>query len=157
MKTTIIVLTVLASSALAGATALAALRCDDDSRTQQGDTRALVSPALLKLLLEHPALEPYLRRGAAGRSPLVVSDRLVEPGLAPSRFGQPIVIVGDAELRGRACLRVAAFDRSGSRATATVEVRPERSRVVFRLETAGGWWRVVGAQEAAGSKRSASR
>lgn len=70
MKTTIVLLTVLAFSALARASVMAALRCEDDARSQQGDTRAFVSPELLKLLLEHLALEPILRRGTSGRSPL---------------------------------------------------------------------------------------
>ena len=58
----------------------------------------LVPRPVLKLIVEHPALAPYLHPEAPGRVPLVVSDHLLEPGVTLSRFGQPLRIVPDREV-----------------------------------------------------------
>src|SRR6266571_8676120 len=59
---------------------------------------SLVPRPVLKLIVEHPVLAPYLHPEAPGRVPLLVSDHLLEPGVTPSRFGQPLRIVPDREL-----------------------------------------------------------
>jgi hypothetical protein len=106
-----------------------------------GAGQALVPPALLKLLIEHPILTKYIPRG-----PLLVSDSLLEPGLVPSRFGQRVEVVGDSELGDRACLRLLSFDVRGLDATAVAEYRAQQVEFHFALKrSAAGWWRVVGA------------
>src|SRR5438034_9289206 len=97
----------------------------------------LVPRPVLKLIVEHPALAPYLHPEAPGRVPLVVSDHLLEPGVTPSRFGEPLRIVPDRELRTEPHLRILSFEVDGSRAKAVVEYRVEgvRDRKSTRLNS----------------------
>ena len=105
----------------------------------------LPRPAL-KLIVEHPALAPYLHPEIAGRLPLVVSDHLLEPGVTPSRFGQPLRIVQDRDVGTQPHLRISSFEVNGSRAKAVVEYRAEGVEAVFNLRRdSKGWWTVVDA------------
>ncbi len=107
---------------------------------------ALVPRPVLKLIVEHPALAPYLHPDAADRVPLVVSDHLLEPGVTPSRFGQPLRIVPDREVGTQPHLRILSFEVDGSRAKAVVEYRVEGVQAVFDLRRdAKGWWTVADA------------
>jgi len=107
---------------------------------------ALVPRPVLKLIVEHPVLAPYLHPDAAGRVPLVVSDHLLEPGVTPSRFGQPLRIVPDREVGTQPHLRILSFEVDGSRAKAVVEYRVEGVQAVFDLRRdAKGWWTVADA------------
>ena len=106
----------------------------------------LPRPAL-KLIVEHPVLAPYLPAEAAGRVPLVVSDHLLEPGITPTRFGQPLRIVTDREVGTKPHLRILSFDVDGSRARAVVEYEVEGVQAVFDLRRdSKGWWTVVDAK-----------
>src|SRR5712664_2898074 len=110
----------------------------------------LVPRPVLKLIVEHPALAPYLHAEAAGRVPLAVSDHLLEPGVTPSRFGQPLRIVPDREVGTKPHLRILSFDVDGSRATAVVEYKVEGVQAVFDLRRdSKGWWTVFDARVAA--------
>src|SRR5207253_10783184 len=80
---------------------------------------------VLKLIVEHPVLAPYLHPETPGRVPLLVSDHLLEPGVMPSRFGQPLRIVPDRELGTKPHLRVLSFEVDGARAKAVVEYKVE--------------------------------
>jgi len=107
----------------------------------------LLPRPVLKLIVEHPALTPYLHSEIAGRVPLVVSDHLLEPGVTPSRFGQPLRIVPDREVATKPHVRILSFDVEGSRAKAVVEYRVEGVRAVFDLRRdSKGWWTVVDAK-----------
>src|SRR5881409_1847398 len=109
----------------------------------------LVPRPVLKLIVEHPVLAPYLHPGAAGRVPPVVSDHLLEPGVTPSRFGQPLRIVPDREVGTEPHLRILSFEVDGSRAKAVVEYRVEGVQAVFDLRRdAKGWWTVADARVA---------
>jgi len=106
----------------------------------------LPRPAL-KLIVEHPVLAPYLHPEAAGRVPLVVSDHLLEPGVTPSRFGQPLRIVQDRDVGTQPHLRISSFEVDGSRAKAVVEYRAEGVEAVFNLRRdSKAWWTVVDAE-----------
>src|SRR5712664_3199471 len=83
-------------------------------------SQALVPRPVLKLIVEHPALAPYLHPEIAGRAPLVVSDHLLEPGVTPSRFGQRLRIIPDGEVGSQAHLRILSFEVDGSQARAVV-------------------------------------
>jgi len=108
---------------------------------------ALVPRPVLKLIVEHPVLAPYLHPDAAARVPLVVSDHLLEPGVTPSRFGQPLRIVPDQEVGTQPHLRILSFEVDGSRAKAVVEYRVEGVQAVFDLRRdAKGWWTVADAR-----------
>ncbi len=110
---------------------------------------ALVPRPVLKLIVEHPVLAPYLHPEAAGRVPLVVSDHLLEPGVTPSRFGQPLRIVHDREVGTEPHLRILSFEVDGSRAKAVVEYEVEGVQAVFDLRRdAKGWWTVADAKVA---------
>src|SRR5216117_721375 len=114
---------------------------------QLQQSQPLVPRPVLKLIVEHPALAPYLHPEAPGRVPLVVSDHLLEPGVTPSRFGQPLRIVHDRELRTEPHLRILSFEVDGSRAKAVVEYKVEGVQAVFDLRRdAKGWWTVVDAK-----------
>ena len=109
----------------------------------------LVPRPALKLIVEHPALAPYLHPEAPGRVPLVVSDHLLEPGATPSRFGQPLRIVHDRELGTEPHLRILSFEVDGSRAKAVVEYKVEGVQAVFDLRRdSKGWWTVADAKVA---------
>src|SRR5213593_848498 len=96
-------------------------------------SQPLVPRPVLKLIVEHPALAPYLHPEAASRVPLIVSDHLLEPGVTPSRFGQPLRIVQDRDVGTRPHLRIWSFEVDGSRAKAVVEYRAEGVEAVFNL------------------------
>src|SRR5260221_5634844 len=109
-------------------------------------SQPLVPRPVLKLIVEHPALAPYLHPEIAGRAPLVVSDHLLEPGVTPSRFGQPLQIVPDREMGTRPHLRILSFEVDGARAKAVVEYRVEGVQAVFDLRRdSKGWGTVVDA------------
>lgn len=106
----------------------------------------LLPRPVLKLIVEHPALAPYLHTEIAGRVPLLVSDHLLEPGVTPSRFGQPLRIVPDREVGSQPHLRIIRFQVDGSRAKAVVEYKVEGVQAVFDLRRdSKGWWTVVDA------------
>jgi len=101
------------------------------------------------LIVEHPVLAPYLHPEAPGRVPLVVSDHLLEPGVTPSRFGQPLRIVHDREVGTKPHLRILSFEVDGARAKAVVEYKVEGVQAVFDLRRdAKGWWTVADARVA---------
>lgn len=107
----------------------------------------LVPRAALKLIIEHPALEPYLQQEIAARAPIVVSDHLLEPGLTPSRFGQRLAILGDRDIGAQRHLRFRSVTADGVRATVVIECEAERMEASFTLEkSASGWWTVVNAK-----------
>ena len=111
---------------------------------QQG--QQLVPRAVLKLIIEHPALVGYLHPEIAGRTPLVVSDHLLASGVTPSRFGQPVRILSDREVGSQPHIRFASFEVEGARAKTVIEYKVESLEIVFTLEsTALGWWKVVDA------------
>src|SRR5436309_9033792 len=112
-------------------------------------SQPLVPRPVLKLIVDHPTLAPYLHPEVAGRVPLVVSDHLLEPGVTPSKFGQPLQIVPDREVGTRPHLRILSFEVDGSRAKAVVEYRVEGVQAVFDLRRdAKGWWTVADARVA---------
>jgi len=107
----------------------------------------LVPRPVLKLIVEHPALAPYVHPEIAGRVPLVVSDHLLEPGVTPSRFGQPLRIVPDREVATKPHLRILSFDVDGFRAKAVVEYKVEGVLAIFDLRRdSKGWWTAVDAK-----------
>jgi hypothetical protein len=107
----------------------------------------LVPRPVLKLIVDHPALAPYLHPEVAGRVPLVVSDHLLERGVTPSKFGQPVRIVHDRDVGAQPHLRILSFEVDGSRAQAVVEYRVEGVRVEFDLRSnSHGWWTVADAK-----------
>ena len=115
--------------------------------TQQAQT--LVPRAVLKLIIDHPALAPYLHPEVAGRVPLVVSDHLLEPGVTPSKFGLPLRIVPDREVGTQPHIRILTFKIDGSRAVATIEYKVEGVQGLFNLKReSNGWWSVVDAKVA---------
>ncbi len=115
----------------------------------------LVPRPVLKLIVEHPALAPYLHAEAAGRVPLVVSDHLLEPGVTPSRFGQPLRIVQDRDVGTQPHLQILSFAVDGSRAKAVVEYKVEGVQAVFDLRRdSKGWWTVVDAKVIEQGRRS---
>ena len=107
-----------------------------------------VPRAVLKLIIQHPALDPYLNPATTGRSPLVVSDHLIAPGITPSRFGEPIRILDDREIGAVPHLRFRSFESSGTHAKAVVEYRARGVEATFLLESNRGWWSVVDAKVA---------
>ena len=107
-------------------------------------SQQLVPRAVLKLIIDHPALAGYLHPEVAGRVPLVVSDHLLAPGVTPSKFGQPVRILGDREVGSQPHIRFQSFEVQGTRAKTMVEYKVEGVQAVFNLEsTASGWWSVV--------------
>ncbi len=115
----------------------------------------LVPRPVLKLIVEHPALGPYLHPERVGRLPLVVSDHLLEPGITPSRFGQPLRIVHDRDVGTQPHLRILSFVVDGSRAKAVVEYKVEGVQAVFDLRRdSKGWWTVVDAELVEQERRS---
>src|SRR2546426_12226485 len=109
----------------------------------------LVPRPALKLIVEHPALAPYLHPEVAGRVPLVVSDHLLEPGVTPSKFGQPLRIVPDREVGTQPHIRILTFKIDGSGAKATIEYKVEGVQGLFNLKReSNGWWSVVDAKVA---------
>jgi hypothetical protein len=106
----------------------------------------LVPRPVLKLIVDDPALAPYLHPEVVGRVPLIVSDHLLEPGVTPSKFGQPLRIVHDRDVGTQPHLRVLSFEVDGSQAKAVVEYRVEGVQAVFDLRQSKGWWTVVGAK-----------
>jgi len=117
---------------------------------------SLVPRPVLKLIVEHPVLASRLHPEVPGRVPLVVSDHLLEPGVTPSKFGQPLRIVPDGKVGTQPHLRFSSFEVDGSRATAVVEYRVEGVQAVFDLRRdSKGWWTVVDATVAAHQPGSA--
>jgi hypothetical protein len=107
-------------------------------------SQSLVPRPVLKLIVDHPALAPYLHPEVVGRVPLMVSDHLLEPGVTPSKFGQPLRIVHDRDVGTQPHLRILSFEVDGSRAKAVVEYKVEGVRVEFDLRSnSHGWWTVA--------------
>ncbi len=114
---------------------------------QLQQSQPLVPRPALKLIVDHPALAPYLHPEVVGRVPLVVSDHLLEPGVTPSKFGRPLQIVPDREGGTRPHLRILSFEVDGSRAKAVIEYRVEGVQAVFDLRRdSKGWWTVADAK-----------
>ncbi len=79
--------------------------------------------------------------------PLIVSDHLLEPGVTPSKFRQPLRIVHDRDVGAQPHLRILSFEVDGSRAKAVVEYQVEGVRVEFDLRSnSHGWWTVADAK-----------
>ena len=127
-------------------TVVGAVACQVLMAVSLQQSPALVPRPVLKLIVEHPVLAPYLHPEAAGRVPLVVSDHLLEPGVTPSRFGQPLRIVPDRQVGTEPRLRMLSFDVDGSRAKAVVEYKVKGVQAVFDLRRdSKGWWTVADA------------
>ncbi len=116
-------------------------------RASGQQSQQLVPRAVLKLIIDDPALSGYLHPEAAGRVPLVISDHLLASGVTPSKFGQPVRILGDREVGSQPHIRFRSFEVRGARAKTVVEYKVEGVEAVFTLEsTASGWWKVVDAK-----------
>ena len=89
-------------------------------------SRQLVPRAVLKLIIDHPALAGYLHPEVAGRVPLVISDHLLAPGVTPSKFGQPVRILSDREVGSQPHIRFQSFEVQGARAKTVIEYKVER-------------------------------
>jgi len=112
-------------------------------------SQPLIPRAVLKLIIEHPALAGYLHPEVAGRVPLVISDHLLAPGVTPSQFGRPVRILSDREVGSQPHLRFESFKVKGSRGKAVIEYKVEGVEAVFDLEsTSPGWWKVLDARVA---------
>src|SRR6266705_5880080 len=110
-------------------------------------SQQLIPRAVLKLIIDDPALAGYLHPEAAGRVPLVISDHLLAQGVTPSKFGQPVRILSDREVGSQPHIRFRSFEVRGARAKTVVEYKVEGVEAVFTLEsTALGWWKVVDAK-----------
>jgi len=110
------------------------------------ENQQLVPRAVLKLIIQHPALDQYLNPAATGRGPLVVSDYLLALGITPSRFGEPIRILDEREAGSLSHLRFRSFELAGARARAVVEYKAKGVEAAFILENNGGWWGVANAK-----------
>ena len=84
-------------------------------RASGQQSQQLVPRPVLKLIIDHPALAGYLHPEAAGRVPLVISDHLLAPGVTPSKFGQPVRILGDREVGSQPHIRFRSFEVQGAR------------------------------------------
>jgi len=116
-----------------------------DSTTQQ--SQSLLPRSVLKLIIDHPILAPFLHSEISDRVPLVVSDHLLEPGVTPSKFDQPLRIIRDREVGAQPHLRILSFEMSGSRAKALIEYKVEGVEALFNLERdSKGWWTVIDAR-----------
>src|SRR6266487_4018131 len=110
-------------------------------------SQALVPRPVLKLIVDHPALAPYLHPEVVGRVPLMVSDHLLEPGVTPSKFGHPLRIVHDRDVGAQPHFRFLSFEVDGSRANAVVEYQVEGVQAVVDLRRVSkGWWTVADAK-----------
>ena len=117
------------------------------SGTSGSQMLPLVPRAVLKLIIDHPALAKYLHPEIEGRVPLVISDHLLESGVTPSKFGKPVRILSDREVGTLPHLRFTSFEVEGTRATARLEYKVEGVEAAFILETTtSGWWKVVDAK-----------
>ena len=109
----------------------------------------LIPRAVVKLIIDHPALAGYLHPEVAGRVPLVISNHLLADGVTPSKFGQPVRILGDREVGAQPHIRFKSFAMEGSRAKTVLEYDVEGVEAVFNLQRSdSGWWSVVDAQVA---------
>ncbi len=112
-------------------------------------SQQLIPRAVLKLVIDHPALAGYLHPEVAGRVPLVISDHLLAPGVTPSKFGQPVRILSDREVGSQPHIRFQSLEVEGSQAKTVIEYKVEGVEAVFILEsTSSGWWKVVDAKVA---------
>jgi hypothetical protein len=119
------------------------------SGTSGSQKLPFVPRAVLKVIIDHPALAKFLHPEVEGRVPLVISGHLLESGVTPTKFGRPVRILSDRELGALPHLRFTSFEVEGSRATVRVEYKVEGVEAVFILESsASGWWRVVDAEVA---------
>jgi hypothetical protein len=136
----------VAQIALVGAL-LAALASDRTWGASEQQSQQLIPRAVLKLIIDDPALAGYLHPEVAGRVPLVISDHLLALGVTPSKFGQPVRILSDREVGSQPHLRFRSFDVEGSRAKTVIEYKVEGVTAVFTLESSSaGWWKVLDAQ-----------
>jgi hypothetical protein len=128
---------------------LAALASGGTSGASGQPSQPLVPRAVLKLIIDHPALTAYFHPELAGRVPLVISDHLLAPGVTPSKFGRPVRILSDREMGSQPHIRFQSFTVEGSRAKAVIEYKVERLEAVFTLESSSaGWWTVLDAKVA---------
>ncbi|NQZ00562.1 MAG: hypothetical protein HRT45_07830 [Bdellovibrionales bacterium] len=65
--------------------------------------------AIVKEILEYQPLQQYFHSELEGRSPLVLSDNLINVNLRLEKFSQPVRIVADSKVKG-AFLRFTTFD-----------------------------------------------
>ena len=130
---------------------LARVECDGAGTSAREQAQQLVPRAVLKLIVDHSALAPYLHPEVAGRIPVVISDHLLEPGVTPSKFGKPLRIVPDREVGAQPHLRVLTFKVDGPVAKLTLEYKVEGVEAVFTLRRdSNGWWSVVEAKVVVG-------
>jgi len=128
---------------------LAALASDRTLGASGQQSQQLIPRAVLKLIIDHPALAGYFHPEVAGRVPLVISDHLLASGVTPTKFGQPVRILSDREVGSQPHLRFQRFEIEGSRAKTMVEYKVEGVEAVFTLESSSaGWWKVLDAKVA---------
>src|SRR5204863_7644146 len=60
---------------------------------------------ICQLTIDHPDLESYYHPETPGRKPLVVSDYLIGKKLSLIKFEEPVTIVSNTKLKGKAFFR----------------------------------------------------
>lgn len=99
--------------------------------------------AVLQAIVDLDALAPFLHPEAPGRVPLTLAIPSAPPGIALSKFGQPVRVVASAPGGDAPCLEITAFELQGDRATVSFSYPIEGVVGSAELSRNQGRWVVV--------------
>ena len=100
-------------------------------------TLKTIPTELAQAILNHQILAPYWHAELDGRSPLVVSDHLLETDVALSMFGKPVDLVTDHPLIDGAYFRFDFFGVASGVAMIQVSYKVEGLYGHFKYELSG--------------------
>ena len=95
---------------------------------------------MVRAIIDHPQVEQYLHP-ESGRIPVVLSNRLLDPRIALSKYDHPVRIILDSSLKGQPFLRFTEFRVQGAVAHVGWEYPFEGSygEAVFQRSAEGAW------------------
>lgn len=99
--------------------------------------------SVLQAVVDLDALAPFLHPEAPGRVPLTLAIPSAPPGIALTRFGQPVRVVASAPGGDAPCLEITALELQGDRATVSFSYPIEGVVGSAELSRNQGRWAVV--------------
>jgi hypothetical protein len=106
-----------------------------------------ITEEMVRQVVGHPELQKQLHLERNGRSPLLISDHLLEPFVDFPGFAYPVRVVPDATLEKGAFLRFNSIVLGEQQATVGVEYRIEGVGGMFTFSReSSGEWRLEDAQ-----------
>lgn len=100
-----------------------------------------IPACIVKQIIDHNNLLQFLHPEIDERVPLIISDHLVDQKMTLSKFGEPVKILPESEIKTRPYLRFTGYTVNGGTAKVKVEYKIEGivGSFIFTQDSENNW------------------